>query len=127
MESLGNQHKSLKATLDEKKDNRRVLLIYVRDDAQHFSIDQQEQLNAVDNQLAERDMDVLVLIASEVTEPDRWYLMHTEGFNLIPSEDFIGWLIGKDGTVKHRFLQPVPPDELFKLVDDMPMRKQETT
>lgn len=116
MESIGNLHKSLKATLDEKKNNRRVLLLYGRDDAQHYIIDQQEQLHAADAQLSQHDLDVVVLIASTTVEPDRWYLMHTEGFNLIPSEDFIGWLIDKDGSLKHRFTQPLSPDELLKHV-----------
>jgi hypothetical protein len=42
MESVSNQKTSLKAILNEKKDKRRVILLYGRDDAQHFLIDQQE-------------------------------------------------------------------------------------
>lgn len=113
MEGITNQHKSLKATLDDKKDSRNVLLLYARDDAQHFSIDQQEQLHAVSDQLAERDMDVVVMIASEVVEPDRQYLMGN-GFDLIPSQEFVGWLIGKNGKVKHKFTEPMAPNELLK-------------
>ncbi|CCH55263.1 hypothetical protein BN8_04512 [Fibrisoma limi BUZ 3] len=124
MESVGNQTKSLKAILDEKKDQRRVLLIYGRDDAQHFTIDQQESLNEFRDQLEERDTDVIVLIASTVTEPDRWYLMHSD-FKLNPAEDFVGWLVGKDGTVKTSFTSPMAPQELFRIIDDMPMRQQE--
>ncbi|MBC3786628.1 DUF4174 domain-containing protein [Spirosoma utsteinense] len=123
MESVANQKTSLKAILNEKKDNRRVILLYGRDDAQHFLIDQQEALSEAKAGLAERDMDVIVLIASMVTEPDRQFLMHD--FKLLPSEDFVGWLIGKDGGVKQTFKKLVTADELFKLVDGMPMRKQE--
>lgn len=117
MEGIGNQHKSLKATLDEKKDNRNVLLLYVRDDAQHFSIDQQEQLNAMGDQLAEHDLDVVVLIASQVVEPDRLYLM-ANGFDLVPSEEFVGWVIGKNGAVKQKFTEPMAPEALFDLVNE---------
>ena len=128
MESISSQRKSLKAILEEKKDHRRVLLLYGRDASsgspgQHYLIDQQEALNEVRDGLAERDMDVIVLIASEVSEPDRQFLMHD--FKLVPHEDFIGWLIGKDGGIKQTFKKPIAPDDLFKTVDGMPMRKQE--
>ena len=123
MESVANQKTSLKAILNEKKDNRRVLLLYGRDDAQHYLIEQQEALSEVRDGLAERDMDVIVLVASTVTEPDRQFLMHD--FKLLPSEDFVGWLIGKDGGIKETFKKPVAASALFKTVDGMPMRKRE--
>ena len=34
-------------------------------------------------------------------------------------------LVGKDGTVKHRSGEPVEPDELYALIDEMPMRRRE--
>ncbi|WP_335695388.1 DUF4174 domain-containing protein [Spirosoma montaniterrae] len=128
MESVANQRKSLKAILSEKKDHRRVLLLYGRDGSsggpgQRLLIEQQENLNEHRNGLAERDLDVIVLIASEVSEPDRQFLMHE--YHLQPSEEFIGWLIGKDGGLKHTYKKPVDAAELFGLIDTMPMRKQE--
>ena len=128
MESISNQRKSLKAILAEKKDHRRVLLLYGRDASsgspgQHYLIDQQEALNEVRDGLDERDLDVVVLIASEVSEPDRQFLMHD--FKLVPHEDFVGWLIGKDGGIKQTFKKPVSADDLFKTIDGMPMRQQE--
>lgn len=125
MESIANQTKSLKAILADKKDHRRVLLLYGREDAQHYLIEQQEALRQTDQQVAERDLDVIVLINSLVMEPDRQFLMGGD-FKLNPADDFAGWLIGKDGTVKQRFSGPVTPDELFKIIDSMPMRQQET-
>ncbi|WP_345248029.1 DUF4174 domain-containing protein [Nibrella saemangeumensis] len=124
MESVANQRKSLKAILDEKKDNSRVVLVYVRDDAQHYLIEQQDSFRQVEDEFRERDMEIIVLVASTLMEPDRQFLMQSD-FKLIPAEDFMGWLIGKDGTVKHRFAQPIDPKELFSLIDTMPMRKQE--
>lgn len=123
MESIANQQKSLKALLNEKKDHRRVLLLYGRDDAQHYLIEQQEALNEVNDKRAERDLDVLVVVASELQEPDRQFLMHD--YKLIPSVDFAGWLIGKDGGIKETYKKPVSPDDLFRTIDSMPMRKQE--
>ena len=128
MESIANQRKSLKAILAEKKDHRRVLMLYGRDGSsgspgQNYLINQQEALNEVRDALAERDLDVIVLVASEVSEPDRQFLMHD--LKLVPHEDYMGWLIGKDGSIKQTYKKPVSPDDLFKTIDGMPMRKQE--
>ncbi len=123
MESIANQQKSLKAMLREKKDKRRVLLVYGRDDAQHYTIEQQEMLNEDKPGLANRDMDVIVLIASQVPEPDRQFLMRD--YKLNPSTEFVAWLIGKDGGVKEIYKKPVAPKDLFGLIDKMPMRRQE--
>ncbi len=123
MESVANQQKSLKAILNEKKDHRRVLLLYGRDDAQHYLIEQQEALNEAKDGMAERDLDVIVLIASLVMEPDRQFLMHD--YKLNPSDDFAGWLIGKDGGVKKTYKKPITVEDLFQTIDSMPMRKQE--
>ena len=123
MESVANQQKSLKAILNEKRDHRRILLLYGRDDAQHYLIEQQEALMEVKDGMNERDLDVIVLVASEVSEPDRQFLMHD--YKLNPSDNFIGWLIGKDGGVKETYKKPVAPKDLFGTIDSMPMRKQE--
>lgn len=128
MESVANQRKSLKAILQEKKDHRRVLLLYGRDGSsgspgQHHLIDQQEALTEVRDGLDERDLDVIVLIASEMSEPDRQFLMHD--FKLVPHEDYMAWLIGKDGGIKQTFKKPVSASDLFKTIDGMPMRRQE--
>ena len=123
MESIANEQTSLKAMLTEKKNHRRVLLIYGRDDAQHFTIEQQEALNEAKDGMAERDLDVIVLIASEVPEPDRQFLMHD--YKLHPSDEFVAWLIGKDGGVKETYKKPVSTKNLFRVIDGMPMRQQE--
>lgn len=124
MESIANEQTSLKAMLHQKKDHRRVLLIYGRDNAQHFTLEQQESLHEEQDGLNERDLDVIVLIASEVPEPDRQFLMHD--FKLHPSDEYVAWLIGKDGGVKETYKKPVSTKELFRLIDSMPMRRQET-
>ena len=129
MESIGNQHKSLKATLADKKDHRRVLLIYGRDGStggggQQMLLEQQEALTEQEAGVKERDMDVIVLTASEVPEPDRDFLMAVP-YKLVPSHDYMAWLIGKDGGVKKVYDKPAPVKEIFALIDGMPMRRQE--
>lgn len=124
MESVANQKKSLKAILDEKKDHRRVVLLYGRDINQGPLIEQQQAFTAAQEGLTERDLDVIVLISSELMEPDRQYLMHTYP-EFAPSDDFAGYLIGKDGQLKKKFKQPIAANDLFQTIDAMPMRKSE--
>ena len=38
---------------------------------------------------------------------------------------FAAVLVGKDGTVKHRSDEPVEPENLYALIDEMPMRRRE--
>jgi hypothetical protein len=126
MESTANQRKSLKAILDEKRGDRRVLVLYGRENGPHQLIEQQEALHpkTITEAMAERDLDVIVLVGYTLSEPDRWYLTHSE-FNLVPAEDFQGWLIGKDGGIKHTFKQVTQPEEIFRIIDSMPMRQDE--
>lgn len=109
MESIANQSKSLKTLLSDLKNHRRVLLIYGRDDAQHYLIEQQEALTEMRDQLS--DLEVIVLIASLVPEPDRQFLMHD--YQLLPSEPFVAWLISKDGNIEKTYKQPVDPQTLL--------------
>jgi hypothetical protein len=39
--------------------------------------------------------------------------------------DFLAVLVGRDGTEKHRSTEPIPPGELFRMIDAMPMRREE--
>ncbi len=129
MESIADQRKSLKAILADKRDHRRVLLIYGRDGStggggQQMLLEQQENLIEHEAGLQERDMDVIVLTASEVPEPDRQFLMAAP-FKLVPSADYMAWLIGKDGGIKKVYNKPAPVNNIFALIDGMPMRQQE--
>lgn len=113
MESVANQKKSLKAILDEKKNHRYVVLLYGRDDAQHYLLEQQRLFHAQADETASRELDIVVLIASTLQEPDRWFLMHSD-FKLNLAEDFIGWLVNKEGEIQHQFTAPTEPNEIFQ-------------
>jgi len=43
----------------------------------------------------------------------------------IEAGHFTAILVGKDGTVKHRTNTPVTPENLYALIDAMPMRRRE--
>lgn len=125
MENSGSQKKSLQSLLDEKRNNRRVLLLYGADKAQPAFRQQQQILQAEKAGLDERDLDIIVLTAAELPETDRQFLAKN-AFQLTPSDVFKGWLIGKDGGVKHTFKKPIKAGELFRIIDSMPMRQAET-
>lgn len=126
METAGFQSPSLKNTLAEKRDHRRVLVLYSREDSQPTLSAQQKAIQAEKTGLAERDLDVIVLTDANLSEPDRRFLMQSP-FKLSPSTGFKGWLIGKDGGVKHTFRKPIDPGELFRIIDSMPMRQAEAS
>ena len=65
--------------------------------------------------LAERDMVIHLLIKKQDEH---------EPFNL-EEDKFTVLLIGKDGTEKGRWHEPVSVEELFTLIDTMPMRQRE--
>jgi len=127
MESTADQRKSLRAMLAGKQDHRRVLLIYGRDTStsgQQPLLKQQQELTEQRAGVQERDLDVVVLTASEMPEPDRAFLMAAP-FKLAPDADYMAWLIGKDGGVKQTYTKPTPINDIFALIDGMPMRRQE--
>ncbi|MBC8152444.1 MAG: DUF4174 domain-containing protein [Bacteroidetes bacterium] len=126
MENTFSQKKSLAAQLAEKRDRRRIVLLYGRDSeaSQQYLLDQQNQFARHREDLAERDLDVIVVVASTLTAQDRQFLTASP-YKLDPATNFQGWLIGKDGGIKDRFDKPVSPQALFKQIDGMPMRRQE--
>jgi uncharacterized protein YajQ (UPF0234 family) len=58
-----------------------------------------------------------VLLRKAVEEIRRRFDVRSDSFQLI--------LIGKDGAVKLRSDKPVAVKDIFKLIDSMPMRRQE--
>jgi hypothetical protein len=119
--SVTAQTKPLKTLLRSKRDDRRVLLFYGTPTG--GLAEQQRKLQAAKAELDERDIDVIMLDASTVSVADRQFLVQT--YKLSPDAGFTGWLIGKDGSVKETYRQPVDPTQLVGLIDKMPMRKIE--
>jgi hypothetical protein len=97
-------------------------------DADPALLEQQARLQAVAAGLVERDV-VLVAATGQGVSVDGGssdafrveqlrlaYAAATTGFQVV--------LIGKDGGVKLRAAEPVRADELFALIDAMPMRRR---
>lgn len=44
----------------------------------------------------------------------------------VAGDDFVTILVGKDGTEKSRWTEPVEMERIFALIDEMPMRQRES-
>ena len=105
----------------------RVLVLFAEAGDGRYA-EQQKLLDAVRDGLAERDMLVLGVTGREVTT----LFGAVSGFDSDTLRNIAGGgevfevvLIGKDGGVKRRWTTPVSPQELFAIIDAMPMRASE--
>ena len=98
--------------------NRVVLILSERSDDPRIA--EQQRIFASQSQgLTERDMKVFSVTADSEEGRQLQHRVHASG------KPFVIILIGKDGSVKLRKERPVEVDELFKLIDRMPMRQEE--
>ena len=96
---------------------KRVVVLVHNDAKSGVLLRQQQILDAHKNDLEERDMIVLV------PKPEEKRKLLTQ-LN-VPLEFKGVLLIGKDGGVKFEENFPVHPEDLFAIVDAMPMRRAE--
>ena len=106
----------------------RVLII--SPDSGHRQATQQSSLLlATADGLRERDLIVLELGKAEVLTlfgPEHDLNPYAIRYDLDVTDDFFALLlVGKDGSVKLRSEEVVPSEDIFALIDQMPMRKRE--
>lgn len=97
---------------DYKWENR-IILIFGENQNKQLLTKQKEVFDAEKKGLEERDLKVFV--NPETKEMKR--LRNETGFEVI--------LIGKDGSVKKRKTELMTTEELFAIIDSMPMRQSE--
>ncbi|MGI4739092.1 MAG: DUF4174 domain-containing protein [Janthinobacterium lividum] len=112
----------LVATLRASRWQHRLLLLGAPTVGQADLQAQKELLAAAATGLVARDFRVLEVPYDQLTAADRQCWTQQLGQ---PLAGFRVVLIGKDGGVKRASAQPLPPADLFNLVDKMPMRRQE--
>jgi hypothetical protein len=112
----------LEQKLEAMQWKKRVVVVYCPkvSDAE-FNL-QKKWLGQVGKDIMERDLTVIDCIESSLTTEDALHLK--ERFQYTPNH-FCFWLIGKDGEVKLISNKPVKPEQLFGLIDSMPMRREE--
>jgi hypothetical protein len=110
--------------------DKRVLLVFA--DASDPRVEEQANLLlAGRDALAERDMLVLAVTGDRVTTivgeapPGVDAPSLRARYGVAVNASFTAVLVGKDGSVKWRESRPAEPAELFRLIDTMPMRRQE--
>ena len=122
----------LMADLDEYAWQYRPLLLFAASDQDSFLRQALEEIKARDCEMDDRDIVVgVVLTVGSSTIDDNVIskhraqaLRHRFGTDV---NQFSAILVGKDGTEKLRVLEPPDLDQLFALIDGMPMRQNEMT
>ncbi|AXE16325.1 hypothetical protein DR864_00590 [Runella rosea] len=117
-----NFQDSLEKQLEKMVWKNRVVVVYCpkASDAE-FKL-QKKWLSEVGKDFMERDLRVIDCFEANISTEDALHLK--ERFKYTPNH-FCFWLIGKDGEIKLVSDKPVKPEQLFGLIDSMPMRRAE--
>lgn len=112
----------LEKKLENMQWKKRVVMVYCPkiSDAE-FNL-QKKWLSEVGKDIMERDLTVIDCVENNLSAEDALHLK--ERFKYTPNH-FCFWLIGKDGEIKLISNKPVKPEQLFGLIDSMPMRREE--
>jgi hypothetical protein len=117
-------------TLDKFQWDKRIVLVFSQTAASVEYETQKKDYDARDLENLERDLIRVDLIADEKAvyingeKSDLKYHKIRNMFDL-GFEEFEVILIGKDGQVKEKWTAPVDMDEIYSLIDKMPMRIHE--
>ncbi len=104
--------------LSDLRWKRRVVVIYAPAGTEKQLAEQQQLFDAHASGLSERDVTRILLRKSA----DHGKI--APRFKL-SGKKFAVLLLGKDGGEKFRSSEVVPPETLFRLIDSMPMRREE--
>jgi len=130
MAQVAPESGGLDLDLDSLRWKNRILILFspLASDLAYRS--QKQDLASKSREVIERDLMVLeiheqgdsragdrVLLKKAAVDIRKRFDVQSDSFQLI--------LIGKDGAVKLRSDKPVAVKEIFKLIDSMPMRRQE--
>lgn len=115
--------------LDEYRWKNRLVLIFAPSGKDSSYLKQKSEFEGKSYELEDRNIILIELLEAgrsmlaEVPLNNEQQSFLRKKFEII--DDFVFILIGKDGTVKLRAKEPVLSDDLFGLIDSMPMRKEE--
>ena len=105
-------------TLNAQKSDYRRVLLFVESEKDSQLLEQQRLLKADQDGCKIRDIRVEIHVFSKT---NKYFLSD----HAIYSPRFTFLLIGKDGGAKFRSTKVVPKEQLFAIIDAMPMRKSE--
>lgn len=99
--------------------NKRALLLFAPSANNGQIIQQKQMLDSHSAGLEERDLKVFEITGSSQADEQLRGRFH------VKTDSFTVVLIGKDGSQKLKRSQPTNAEDIFKLIDSMPMRKEE--
>lgn len=118
-----------KLELSEYRWQNRLLLIFAPSAAAPEVMAQRQRFAEQSTAFADRELLTFYLFDQGMGEADHYTVDPRATADLRDhfdvTADFAVVLVGKDGGAKDRFTQPVAPDEIYALIDAMPMRQRE--
>jgi hypothetical protein len=105
--------------LDGLRWNSRVILLFALDTNNSQLAQQKEMLDRQAAGIKDRDLKVFEITGRSPSGEQLRDRFH------VKADSFAVVLIGKDGSTKLKHSEPTDPNEIFKLIDSMPMRKDE--
>ena len=107
----------------------RILIVYANDPESEALTRQRKTLAKCVNGLEERRLVTYFVTDTEAqqVESGNMTVVSRDLFDKVISNDltFETILIGLDGGIKRRYTKPVSCDDVFRLIDSMPMRRSE--
>lgn len=109
----------------------RLLLLFAPSEKNDALQRQLDLLTAVQPEVTDRDLKIYQIYPDSAQNPDGGRLPKTFSdklyyrYDITAGDGLVLLLIGKDGTEKMREKQVVPPEQIFRLIDSMPMRQRE--
>lgn len=127
---MPDMDQSQEVDLDQYRWENRLVLIFAPSSVDNSYLKQKKELAGKSYELEDRDIIIFELLESGKSTVDKLPLTDEQQSYLrrefeVPDDDFAFILIGKDCTVKLRSNQTVSTDDLFALIDSMPMRREE--
>lgn len=109
---------------------KRVVILFTPSSSHDVYIKQKQAFEKSKDGLKERDLIIWEAVYGEYVLADKAALPHISALNVfkeydVKKDEFAFVLIGKDGGEKLRKNGVVSSEDLFKLIDSMPMRQQE--
>ena len=117
-------------TLDQFQWDNRILVIFAADSTSEFYQRQMNEFSSLGDELLDRDLILISIFDDGCATLGNRIISDSSAADirkqLSPTaEEYSVFLIGKDGGVKLKQDKFLAPDELFSVIDRMPMRRRE--
>lgn len=108
----------------------RIVLVFAPSEQSPAYQQQLQQWKTHSDGIRDRDLKLIEVLGTGESRADGNLITQSSAERLrkqfgVAPKDFAVILVGKDGTEKQREQSPVAPTMLFRVIDAMPMRKQE--